>query len=127
MRRSDETDVIHPQRHYIGFDVALFVVSGLLGLKVPAPAVSIAAEPLFHIGPLVVTNSLFTTWVVMILLIVIAYFATRRIPKDLGVSQQLGSGAKGAFRNLIEWLSNICGGWCKEISGPWAPRSSPSS
>jgi len=31
--------------------VALFVVSGLLGLKVPKPVVDVAAPVIFHIGP----------------------------------------------------------------------------
>jgi len=105
--------------------VALFVVSGLLGLKVPKPEVSLAAEPLFHLGPLVVTDSLFTSWVAMIVLIVIAYFATRRIPKDLASASNSDLVPKGAFQNLIEWLMEYMWRLVKEISGSWAARFFP--
>ena len=49
--------------------------------------VSISAEPLFHIGPLTVTNSLLTTWISMLLLIFLVWMGTRAIqliPKNLG-------------------------------------------
>ncbi|MBI3282908.1 F0F1 ATP synthase subunit A [Candidatus Curtissbacteria bacterium] len=39
--------------------------------------VALAAEKLFSIGPLPVTNSLLTTWIVTAILIAFAYFATR--------------------------------------------------
>ena len=66
--------------------IALFVVSGWLGLKVPAPVVSIKSETLFHIGGFTITNSLFTTWIVMILLVVVSLLATRRMPSNSGTS-----------------------------------------
>ena len=68
--------------------IALFVISGLLGLEVPAPEVFIAAEPIFHIGDFAVTNALFTTWIVMIILIVIALITTRRYPKEPGQGRE---------------------------------------
>jgi F-type H+-transporting ATPase subunit a len=37
-----------------------------------------AAEALFHIGPLPVTNSLLTTWICMALIILVSWLATRR-------------------------------------------------
>lgn len=48
--------------------------------------VTLAAEKLFNIGPLPITNSLLTTWVVTVILIAFAYFATKKvtpIPKGL--------------------------------------------
>lgn len=41
--------------------------------------ISLTAEPLFHLGPLVVTNSLLTSWVVVIILIFFAVSLSRRI------------------------------------------------
>ena len=52
--------------------IALFVISSLLGLDVILPEVSVAAEPIFHIGSFTVTNALFTAWIVMLLLILLA-------------------------------------------------------
>jgi F-type H+-transporting ATPase subunit a len=43
------------------------------------PKISMAAETLFHIGPLPVTNSLFTTWITIALMILFAWLATRRM------------------------------------------------
>lgn len=99
--------------------IALFVISGLLGLKVPKPEVSIAAEPIFNLGPLVVTNSLLTSWIAMIVLIVIAVAATRRIPKNLETASNqelVPSGFQNFFEWVIEWFYKLV----KEISGPRA-------
>jgi F-type H+-transporting ATPase subunit a len=41
------------------------------------PHISMAAETLFHIGPLPVTNSLFTTWICMLLLIVLSWLFSK--------------------------------------------------
>lgn len=40
--------------------------------------VALAAEKLFSIGPLPITNSLLTTWIVTFILIAFAYFATKK-------------------------------------------------
>jgi F-type H+-transporting ATPase subunit a len=104
--------------------IALFVVSGWLGLKVPAPVVSIKAEPLFHIGGLTITNSLFTTWIVMILLIVLCLLATRRMPKDVqaaATNDLLPSGLQNLFEFIIEALHGLT----KGIAGHWTPKFFP--
>ena len=41
--------------------------------------VSLAAEKLFNIGPFPVTNSVLTTWVVTLILLAFAYFATKKM------------------------------------------------
>ena len=41
--------------------------------------VSLAAEKLFNIGPFPVTNSVLTTWVVTLILLTFAYFATKKM------------------------------------------------
>jgi F-type H+-transporting ATPase subunit a len=104
--------------------IALFVVSGWLGLKVPAPVVSIKAEPLFHIGGFAITNSLFTTWVVMILLVVLSLLATRRVPKDVqsaSTKDLLPSGLQNFFEFIIEALHGLT----KGIAGNWTPKFFP--
>jgi len=105
--------------------VALFVVSSLLGLKVPSPVVSLAAEPIFHIGPLTITNSLFTAWIIMILLIVLALLTTRRMPKDLARAgdQELvpSSGLQNFMEMIVEALYNMT----QSIGGRWTPKFFP--
>jgi F-type H+-transporting ATPase subunit a len=104
--------------------IALFVVSGLLGLRVVMPEVSIAAEPIFHIGSFPVTNSLLTAWIAMLILIVLAYFATRDIPRDLEAAsnQEL---MPGGLLNAAEMLIEGFYGLVRSVGGAWAPRFFP--
>ena len=104
--------------------VGLFVVSDLLGLNVPSPVISLAAEPIFHLGPLTISNSLFTAWIVMILLILLAYFATRRIPKNLAQASNrelVPSGVQNVMEMVVETLYNFI----KGIAGHWTPKFFP--
>lgn len=76
-------------------------------LKVPAPHVLLPAEPIFDIGPFVVTNSIITSWLTMVLLIVI-----------MGLVMGRSKIIPGRFQSIIEsafdWLYNFC----KEVAGP---------
>jgi F-type H+-transporting ATPase subunit a len=104
--------------------VATFAVSAALGLKVPAPVVSLAAEPVFHIGFFSVTNSLLLTWIVMIVLIVLAVLATRRIPKDMSKasnSDLVPSGIQNVFEMIIEAIYNLT----RSVAGSWTPKLFP--
>ncbi len=105
--------------------VALFVVSGIVGLlKMPSPFVSLAAEPVLHIGAFTVTNSLLTTWLVMLGLILLSWLATRRIPSDLSKVSEADlapSGLQNIMEMVVEFIANLS----KEIGGHWAPRFFP--
>lgn len=104
--------------------VALFVVSGLLGLKVPAPVVSLAAEPVFHLGGFTITNGLLTTWLVMIALIILALLATRRIPRDLSTASNadlVPSGLQNVFEMVVEAIGNLT----RSVAGNWTPKFFP--
>jgi F-type H+-transporting ATPase subunit a len=104
--------------------IALFVVSGLLGLKVVLPEVSIAAEPVLHIGSFTITNSLLTAWLAMVILIVIALLATRHIPRDLATASNQDLVPAG-LQNVVEMLVDGFYGIVKTIGGAWAPRFFP--
>jgi F-type H+-transporting ATPase subunit a len=43
------------------------------------PHISMAAEPLFHIGSFPIANSLLTTWICMVFIILVSWLATRRM------------------------------------------------
>jgi F-type H+-transporting ATPase subunit a len=105
--------------------VALFVVSYVVGLlKMPAPFVSLAAEPVLHFGSFAVTNSLLTTWLVMLVLILISWLATRHIPSDLDKASDADltpSGLQNVMEMVVEFITNLS----KEIGGHWAPRFFP--
>src|SRR3989304_6488761 len=63
--------------------------------------VELAAEKLFSIGPFPVTNSLVTTWIVTLLLIAFAYFATRKIQAVPGFLQNIAESMVEAFQDLV--------------------------
>jgi len=63
--------------------------------------ISLAAEKLFSIGPLPITNSILTTWIVTILLIAFAYFATRRVSPVPHFLQNIAEAMIEAFTDLV--------------------------
>jgi F-type H+-transporting ATPase subunit a len=105
--------------------IALFVVSGLLGLEVVLPEVSLAAEPIFYIGSFGVTNSLLTSWLLMILLIVVAILATRRAPKNLESASNQSLVPQSGLQNALEMVVEGFYGLARNIGGSWAPKFFP--
>ena len=57
--------------------VVVLIVGGFFLIKPPTPAIILAPEHVFDIGTLEVTNTMFTSWVVVALLIVTAVYASR--------------------------------------------------
>ncbi len=62
--------------------------------------ISIIAEQLFHIGFLPVTNSMLVAWAVSLLLIVLGYFATRKL-------QTVPHGIQNVFEAIVEALLGL--------------------
>ena len=104
--------------------IALFVVSSLLGLQVAPPEVSIAAEPIFHIGSFAVTNALFTAWIVMIVLIIFSLIATRRYPKHIETAENSELVPSG-FGNFIEAVIEGLYGLAESVAGKWTKTFFP--
>jgi F-type H+-transporting ATPase subunit a len=103
----------------IAVAVLLFsVVSGAVGrsifknlklpswLNVPAPAVQLPAEVLFHLGPLPVTNTLLTSWISMIIIAVILITLSRR-------AKLVPSKFQSTIEFLLDWILNLC----KDVAG----------
>ena len=57
--------------------IALMVV-GFLFLKLPPPVIVVAPETVFHLGPLDITNTMFTSWWVVVLMAIIAVVVGRK-------------------------------------------------
>ncbi|KKR51105.1 MAG: ATP synthase subunit a [Candidatus Curtissbacteria bacterium GW2011_GWA1_40_16] len=68
--------------------------------------VALAAEKIFSIGPIPVTNSILTTWIVTAILITFAFLATRKITP---VPQGLQNIAEVAIDNLQDLVSSVAG------------------
>lgn len=67
--------------------------------------VALAAEKIFQIGPVPITNSILTTWIVTFILLVFAFFATRKtkaVPESL---QNIAEGAIEAFQGLVSSIA----------------------
>ena len=91
--------------------VALIVVLappliGILFLPVPRPHISLPADVLFHIGSFPVTNTLITTWLSIILLIAVFYFATRKMKM---LPRGLQNGAEIVIELLFKFVTGIAG------------------
>jgi F-type H+-transporting ATPase subunit a len=86
------------------------VVLGALFLSAP-PAIIVAPEHIFDIGGLAVTNTMFTSWVVVILLTAVAFFAGRSMTV-------VPHGWSGAVEALVTGFYGIVEG----IAGPQNAR-----
>ncbi len=97
----------------VGADASAAVSPPVAGPAAVAPAagehhgVPQAAPDLTHVGPLPISNSMVATWIVAVLLIGFARFATRRV-------QAVPSGAQ----NFWEWLVEILYNFLEGIIGP---------
>ncbi len=67
--------------------------------------VTLAAEKLFKIGPIPVTNTLLTTWLVTAILLTIAYFATRKVTLVPQGVQNVAETAVETLRDLVSSLA----------------------
>jgi F-type H+-transporting ATPase subunit a len=65
--------------------------------------ISLAAEKIAHVGPMPITNSMVTSWIGAILLIVVALLATRKM-------KIIPSGLQNVFEFAIEALYNTANG-----------------
>src|SRR3990170_7754684 len=68
--------------------------------------VALAAEKIFSIGPIPITNTILTTWIVTFILIAFAYMATRKIS---AVPQGLQNIAEVAVETFQDLVSTIAG------------------
>ncbi len=89
--------------------VALFLV-GFVFLRGPTPAISIKAETLQSVGPIDITNTMMTSWIVVIMIVAIVYVGTRR--RDL-----VPRGFQNMFEAAFEAFYNLIVGVAGEVNG----------
>ncbi len=68
--------------------------------------ISIIAEPVFHIGSFAITNTLLTSWLVIIALSVFALVLNRKIKPVPGKIQ---AGAEIALESFLDFMSTVAG------------------
>jgi F-type H+-transporting ATPase subunit a len=70
------------------------------------PAIKLAPDVIFNIGPLPVTNTLFCTWISIVVLVALFYFGTRR--RDL---------IPRGIQNFMEWAVELLRGLAETVAG----------
>jgi F-type H+-transporting ATPase subunit a len=82
-----------------------FTLPSWMAVETPQP--ELAAEGLFHLGPIPVTNTLLTTWITIVILLVWGILATRKM-------KLIPRGIQNVFEYAVSTLLNLC----ENIAGP---------
>ncbi len=90
----------------------ILLVLGVMFLKFELPVVSVSAETLWTVGGFRITNAYFTSVVVTLLIIIVAFLGTRNL-------EMIPSGLQNVLEMIVEGLYNLTEG----VSGPkWVAR-----
>jgi F-type H+-transporting ATPase subunit a len=89
------------QGRLIAVGLVVLALLGFVFLRGPTPAITIKPETIYSFGKVNVTNTIITSWIVVLVIIAIVYLGTRR--RDLVPSgfQNLFEAALEAFYNLV--------------------------
>jgi len=89
------------QGRLIAVGLVVLALLGFIFLRGPTPAIAIKPETIYSFGKVNVTNTIITSWIVVLVMIAIVYVGTRR--RDLVPSgfQNLFEAALEAFYNLV--------------------------
>jgi F-type H+-transporting ATPase subunit a len=94
----------------IGLGVLALLVFGFLYFRGPAPTIIVAPETIFHLGSLAVTNTMFTSWIVVLLLCGVAIYAGPRM-------QLVPSGFSGFIEAMVSGFYGVVTGVTGEERG----------
>ena len=83
--------------------IAVLIVFSLVFPPVALPAIEIPAEVVFHVFGLPITNTLLTSWITIIVLIVVSYLGTRRM-------NLIPSGLQNVLEMVIEGFYDLSEG-----------------
>jgi F-type H+-transporting ATPase subunit a len=75
-------------------------------LSVPKPTIQLPAEAIFHLGPLPVTNTIITSWLTIVVLLIITFTVTRK-------PRLIPSRIQSLLEFALEWVYNLC----KDVAG----------
>jgi len=89
------------QGRLIAIGLVVLTLLGFVFLRGPTPHIAIKAETLTSLGPLDLTNTVMTSWIVVIVIVVMVYVGTRRrdlVPRGV---QNFFEAALEAFYSLV--------------------------
>jgi len=70
-------------------------------LQVPQPAIELPPEAIFHIGSFPITNSMIAAWITIVVIVLLSFFAFRRM-------KLVPSGLQGVMEYIYGALLNFC-------------------
>ena len=72
--------------------------------------ISIVAEPIFHIGSFAVTNTLFTSWIVVIILVIFSYIISVTVRNNTTkIPGKLQNAVEAALDKFLDFMTTIAG------------------
>ncbi|MEX1022685.1 MAG: F0F1 ATP synthase subunit A [Dehalococcoidia bacterium] len=89
----------------IAVAVLALMGAGMVFLKLPPPAIIVAPETVFHAPGLDITNTMFTSWVVVALLVAMAWFAGRGVRLVPSGFSAYVEAAVMAFYGIVEQVA----------------------
>jgi len=81
--------------------LVILALAGFVFLRGPTPDIKIKPETLYSVGSINITNTMLTSWIVVALMVVLAFLASRRwelVPRGV---QNLLEAIVGGFYNLV--------------------------
>jgi F-type H+-transporting ATPase subunit a len=89
--------------------IVVLVVADILGpLRVTQVSIRLAAEPIFRAGGLTVTNTLLSSWLATVLLLLLALLVSRRLV-DAPQATSLQNIVEAAFETLYNFMQSMVG------------------
>lgn len=98
------------KRAGIALGVIVLVVIGFVFFKLPQPIIELRPETLFSIGPLNVTNTILTAWIMIALISLVTLLGTRSL-------KLIPSGFQNVFEAIIEAFGGIVDSVAGEKNG----------
>lgn len=90
--------------------VVAVVAAGVIFVRPPSPVIIVQPEHIFDLGPIGVTNTMFSSWCVVALLVITAFFVGRNV-------SVVPSGFSGAIEALISGFFGIVTNMAGEENG----------
>lgn len=94
----------------IAIGVLALVAVGFLFFRLPQPIIELKPERIFDLGPLTVTNTILTSWVMIAIISVITILGTRKL-------SLIPSGFQNVFEAIIEGFGNLVNSVAGESNG----------
>ena len=99
------------KRRLIILGSLVLIVGGFFLVRAPKPVIAIAPEPVFSIGSYTVSNTILSAWVVIVLLLIGAYFIYRRT-RDIEKAM-----VPSGLQNIVEMMYEAFFGIVEQVVG----------